>query len=489
MALAEGEGAGSPRWHIAVHGGAGAIAQSLADPEAHLAALRDAVRAGAAVLSGDDHGAEAAGGGVSRALRACLAAVVVLEDCPLFNAGRGATLTRSGVAELEASVVDGATRRCGACCGVRRVKNPVLLAARIMTDTPHCFLGFDEADRFGARCGLETCDAAYFITERRVQQLREAQARHSGAVQDHDRPAPAAPTAQQETVGAVAVAPDGSVAAATSTGGRTNKWDGRIGDTPLVGAGSYASGAAGGTWRAPPARGRCARPTVRRPLRRRTVACSGTGYGEAFIRLAAGASVCHWVEYAGLSLREAVRRVVHEQMQPGDGGFIACSRREGIVVGTDLLLLLWLLWLTMLRRRRRRRGRAMPLAPAPIARSARRLQYDRSVPCAHKRGSADRGRHLVVIQRRWWWRSWWSWRGRRGGDRTTRTHARSVAARCVRTSDHASRAIWRTACWSTAAAARLATPSCRCSLRADGYGAATCAAGVLAVAVVALAGP
>ena len=282
-------------YSLAIHGGAGTIARATLTPEAeknYRAALQAALQAGAAVL---------AGGGA--ALDAVETAVRSLEDCPLFNAGRGAVFTHEGHHEMDAALMAGHTGRAGAVAGVRAVQNPIRAARLVMEATEHVLLAYPGADNLAREHGLPLQPPAYFFTEFRHQQLQEAIA--AGRMQlDHaSAPAAAAPAAadpnwKKGTVGAVARDQHGHLAAATSTGGMTNKRYARIGDTPLIGAGTWADA-------------RCA------------ISC--TGHGEYFMRAVAAHDIACLMEYKNLPLAEACRIVVHDKLAPagGEGGLIA----------------------------------------------------------------------------------------------------------------------------------------------------------------------
>lgn len=297
---------------IAIHGGAGALSRaemSAAKEREYLDALRAVLERGQAVL---------AGGG--SALDAVTEAVRMLEDCPLFNAGHGAVFTSAGTHELDACIMDGATLRCGAIANVTRVRNPVLAARKVMENSQHVFFVGQGAEAFAREQGLELVDPSYFSTEARLAQLRRVQSEMPGAaVLDHDgramvagaQPALADPLDADSkfgTVGAVAVDAQGNVAAATSTGGITNKQVGRVGDSPLVGAGCYASN--------------------------RTCAVSTTGTGEMFIRTVAAYDVAAQMAYAGATLAQAADGVVHDKLPRigGKGGLIAVDARGNVAL-------------------------------------------------------------------------------------------------------------------------------------------------------------
>jgi beta-aspartyl-peptidase (threonine type) len=271
---------------IAIHGGAGVIARAEMSPEReHLlrAGLAAALAAGERIL--------AAGGS---ALDAVTAAVAALEDDPVFNAGRGAVYTLDGTHELEAAVMDGATQDAGAVTGVTVARNPVLLARRVLEATPHVTLGFAAADAFARSQGLVCVDPDYYHTDFRWQALQEERARLAAGGDQRDVPE----ARKHGTVGAVALDREGRLAAATSTGGRTAKWPGRIGDTPVIGAGTWAD-------------------------RRCAVSC--TGHGELFIRAAAAHDLAARLAYLDQPLEEAARAVVHGTLKElgGTGGLVA----------------------------------------------------------------------------------------------------------------------------------------------------------------------
>jgi beta-aspartyl-peptidase (threonine type) len=285
---------------IAIHGGAGTILRSAMDAaqeQAYRAALKSILDAGSALL--------AAG---APALEAVTEAVRLLEECPLFNAGKGAVYTEAGGHELDASVMDGATLSAGAVAGLTRVRNPVLAARAVMQHSGHVLMIGDAAQDFVAHHGVELVAPDWFDTPERHAQLLRAQQAAGGAMLDHDGAtlasdaAPIDPDRKFGTVGAVAMDSQGRLAAATSTGGMTNKRVGRVGDSPVIGAGCYAND---------------------------RVAVSCTGSGEMFIRAVAAYDVSALMEYAGLSLQEAAHRVVDEKLMriDGRGGLIAVDAR------------------------------------------------------------------------------------------------------------------------------------------------------------------
>lgn len=274
---------------LVIHGGAGTITRDNMTPEAeeaYHAALRASLEAGYEVLD--------AGGS---AMDAVIAAIVVMEDDSLFNAGKGAVFTSEGTNELDAAVMDGADRNAGAVAGVTRIRNPIRLARMVMDESPHVMMAGEGAETFGAQFGIETVDPEYFYTQRRWEALQRAQEAEEVSMQwwkDEDR--------MIGTVGAVARDQNGDLAAATSTGGMTNKRFGRIGDVPVIGAGTYASN--------------------------ESCAVSATGHGEYFIRNVASREICARMEHRGESLQEAAEAVVMDQLvdHGGTGGIIAIDR-------------------------------------------------------------------------------------------------------------------------------------------------------------------
>ena len=297
---------------IAIHGGAGTILRSSLSAEAEAqyhAALDGILVAGQRIL--------AAGGS---ALDAVTEAVRLLEDCPLFNAGHGAVFTAAGTHELDASVMDGATLEAGAVCCVTRVKNPVLAARRVLDHSEHVLFTGPGAEAFAAAQGLEFVDPSYFHTDARYRQWLTARGTQ-GTMLDHDAaslqaqaqepeqdPGPIDPDKKFGTVGAVAFDAQGHVAAATSTGGITNKQPGRVGDTPLIGAGCYANDA--------------------------TCAVSTTGTGEMFMRMLAAYDVAARMEYRGASLEQAAAEVVMERLPriDGRGGLVAVDTKGNVTL-------------------------------------------------------------------------------------------------------------------------------------------------------------
>lgn len=279
---------------IAVHGGAGTIARHLLNEEKqkeYEAGLQAAIDAGYAVLEG---------GGSSQ--DAVVAAVIVLEDCPLFNAGRGAVFNHEGKHEMDASLMNGFDRKAGAVAGVKNIKNPVALAKAVMEQSEHVFLAGEGAEIFAKQNAIAFESDAYFHDDFRYAQYKEALA--SDVIQlDHS------PSGDRKfsTVGAVALDQYGNMSAATSTGGMTNKKYGRVGDTPLIGAGTYANN--------------------------QTCAISCTGHGELFIRQVVAHQVHCIMMYKGLSLTEACEQVVMKDLVEieGEGGLIAIDKQGNVV--------------------------------------------------------------------------------------------------------------------------------------------------------------
>lgn len=273
----------SARCVLLVHGGAGVIRQDMdaATERAAREALADALRSG--------HAALAAGGS---ALDAVAAAVVVLEDAPYFNAGKGAVFTHDGHNELDAAIMDGASLRAGAVCGVQHVRNPVLLARAVLEHSGHVMLAGAGAEAFARTQDIALVDPAYFQTERRRQELHDALRQAAAGEQ----------VEHYGTVGAVALDAHGHVAAATSTGGMTDKRWGRIGDSPVIGGGTYAND---------------------------VCAMSGTGWGEYYIRTAAAHAVCARVQLLHESIEIAADTVINGDIPRlgGSGG--------AIVLGAD----------------------------------------------------------------------------------------------------------------------------------------------------------
>ncbi|MBZ9650940.1 isoaspartyl peptidase/L-asparaginase family protein [Psychroflexus montanilacus] len=242
------------------------------------------------------------------AVEAVEAAIVVLENIPLFNAGRGSVFTYEGENEMDASIMDGLTLNAGAVAGVKRIKNPITAARKVMENSPHVMLIGKGAEKFAKKENLRLEKPSYFYSEERYQQLMLARENnevildHSGEnkstdkeIENNDK--------KLGTVGAVALDRHGNLAAATSTGGMTNKRYGRVGDTPIIGAGTYA--------------------------KNNTCAVSGTGHGEYFLRNVVAYDISALIEYKGKSLKEAVDFVIHKKLkgQNGEAGVIALDKK------------------------------------------------------------------------------------------------------------------------------------------------------------------
>jgi beta-aspartyl-peptidase (threonine type) len=278
---------------IAIHGGAGVIEPAKMTPEKEAsfrAGLAAALDAGYAILER---------GGSS--LDAVIAAVRLMEDDPQFNAGRGAVLDQDGEAELDAAIMDGRGPRAGAVAAVRHVKNPIELARLVMDRSSSVLLVGDGAEEFALEQGVVLVPRGYFRTRARIAELEEAQ-------KAEKERGSALGFSSMGTVGAVALDRAGNLAAATSTGGLTNKHRGRVGDTPLIGAGTYANN--------------------------ETCAVSATGHGEYFIRQVAAYDVCALVAYRKLTLAQAVNEVIHQKLKAtgGEGGLIAVDTAGNTVM-------------------------------------------------------------------------------------------------------------------------------------------------------------
>lgn len=276
---------------LVIHGGAGTILKEDMTPElekAYMEGLDEALRAGFAVLE--------EGGTATNAVKA---AVVVLEDNLLFNAGRGSVFTKKGVQEMDAAIMDGKSLAAGSVAGVRNVRNPIELAAEVMQNSNHVFLSGKGANDFAIKQGVKLEPDEYFFSQFRYDQWKQIRDSDNYSL-DHTHQGLEELMKDKKfgTVGAVACDGFGNIAAATSTGGMTNKKYGRIGDSPLIGAGTYANN--------------------------NTCAISCTGHGEIFIRAVAAYDVSCLMEYKGLSLQEAMQEVVMRKLvdMEGEGGMI-----------------------------------------------------------------------------------------------------------------------------------------------------------------------
>jgi L-asparaginase / beta-aspartyl-peptidase len=295
---------GQHKWAVVLHGGAGVIERSSMTSEAeagYRAGIKEALNAAAAVLDK---------GGFS--LDAVEAAIKLLEDNPLFNAGRGAVFAADGTNQLDAAIMDGKTMQAGAVANVQRTRHPISLARAVMEQSPHVFLIGEGADAFAAHVHLEQVPPSFFFTEHRWQQLVDEMKTQGMPMPPRPAGAPAPPakpvaffeTPENHkfgTVGVVALDRNGNVAAGTSTGGLTAKRWNRVGDSPVIGAGTYASN--------------------------QSCAVSGTGTGEYFIRLTVARTICALVQYKGMPLQAAADEVIQKELTAiqGDGGIIAIT--------------------------------------------------------------------------------------------------------------------------------------------------------------------
>ncbi|WP_321489822.1 isoaspartyl peptidase/L-asparaginase [uncultured Hyphomonas sp.] len=268
----------TPQWRLAIHGGAGVITRGSMTPEQealYRAGLQEALEAGAEVLRN--------GGS---ALDAAQAAVIPMENNEIFNAGKGAVFTAAATHELDASIMEGSTRNAGAVAGVTVIKNPILAARAVMDKSEHVMFAGPGADAFAVAQGLETVPNTYFDTERRRKSLERVLETLSRTAAD-----------KHGTVGAVAIDADGNIAAATTTGGMTAKTAGRVGDSPMIGAATYAENGVCGV--------------------------SATGHGEYFIRVGVAKTICDRVKLAGESVGEAAQVALDEVAElGGDGGVV-----------------------------------------------------------------------------------------------------------------------------------------------------------------------
>lgn len=288
---------------LVIHGGAGTILKKNMTPETEAqvrSKLEEAVKKGYEILQQ---------GGSS--LDAVEQTIHILEDSPLFNAGKGAVFTNNEKNELDASIMSGADLNAGAVAGVTTIKNPISAARLVMEKSPHVLLAREGAEQFAIEQGLDTVPSSYFFTERRFKSLQKIKDSEKVKLDHDDKTAYLDPFIKDSkfgTVGCVALDKNGNLAAGTSTGGMTNKKWGRIGDSPVIGAGTYANNA--------------------------TCAVSATGHGEYFIRAAVAHDISALMEYKGLSLKEAAQEVVQNKLKKmgGDGGIIAIDAKGNLVM-------------------------------------------------------------------------------------------------------------------------------------------------------------
>ncbi len=273
-----------PKWAIAIHGGAGGNAATWTEEKKakRLAGLKQALETGKAILEK---------GGTS--LDAVEATIRVLEDDPAFNAGRGAVVTADGRAELDASIMDGKTHACGGVAAVTNVKNPISLARLVMANTKHVLLVSEGAEAFAAEQKVPLVDPSYFLSAQPVVDFDPLLVQSKGQIDSSSN-------SRIGTVGCVCLDSHGNLAAGTSTGGTNKKLHGRVGDSPIIGAGTYASN--------------------------ETCAVSGTGIGEEFIRHSVAYDISAQMKYAKKSVEAAVTEVIRHRLQPDDGGIIALSK-------------------------------------------------------------------------------------------------------------------------------------------------------------------
>ena len=296
------EGTDQPKEEVApltlvIHGGAGTIRKENMTPELeaeYIAKLTEALDEGYAVLESGGSSADAV-----------IRAISIMEESPLFNAGKGAVFTNEERNELDASIMDGATGNAGAVAGVTNIKSPIRAAYEVMVNSKHVMMSGTGAEQFAREQGLEIVDPEYFYTERRFNQLKRIKDSDESQL-DHD--AEDASDKKHGTVGAVALDKDGNIVAGTSTGGMTNKKYGRIGDSPIIGAGTFASN--------------------------KTCGVSSTGHGEYFIRSVVAYDIAALMEYKNISLQEAADYVVKEKLVEtgGTGGVVALDANGNVAM-------------------------------------------------------------------------------------------------------------------------------------------------------------
>jgi L-asparaginase / beta-aspartyl-peptidase len=289
-------------FRLVIHGGAGVILKenlTTEQEQAYRDKLKEALLAGHQILK--DGG---------KSLDAVEAVIKILEDSPLFNAGKGAVFTSAGTVELDAAIMDGATLNAGAVAGLKHIKNPINLARLVMEKSPHVMMIGAGAEKFAEKQGISFVDQKYFFTERRWKQLEKEKAKERKDRLANKKVASNFSVTQEEqkfgTVGAVALDKAGNLAAGTSTGGTTNKKFGRVGDSPIIGVGTYANN--------------------------QTCGVSATGQGEYFIRAVVAYDISALMEYKGLSLKEAADKVIMDKLVKlgGSGGVIAMDKQGNI---------------------------------------------------------------------------------------------------------------------------------------------------------------
>lgn len=287
----------SVRWAIVIHGGAGTISKSIPDSvrQVYVNALKKALQIGTRMLKNGDHGLDV----VEKVINS-------LENDPHFNAGKGAVFTHTGTHEMDAAIMDGSNLQAGAVAGVKHVKNPISAARLVMTKTRHVMLSGDGADQFAREQGLPMEPQSYFDTERRRKQWEQVKDKHSYNEDLKKDPSTYFDEHKFGTVGCVVLDTHGNLTAGTSTGGLTDKKHGRIGDSPIIGAGTYANN--------------------------KTCAISATGIGELFMRNVISYDISALMQYKGMTLEEAANEEIHHKLQPGDGGVIGVSRDGSVVM-------------------------------------------------------------------------------------------------------------------------------------------------------------
>ena len=286
----------TPKFGIVIHGGAGVIKKENMTDSLQMAyeeKLKEAIDVGHKILSE---------GGT--AIEAVQRTINVMENSPLFNSGKGAVLNAEGIAELDASIMDGKTKNAGAISGVQHIKNPINLAFKVMEESSHVMLSAQGAEEFAKLHELEFVENSYFLTEQRRRALEASKAREKGISSNEFFLS----NEKYGTVGCAALDQNGNLAAGTSTGGMTNKKYGRIGDSPIIGAGTYANN--------------------------KTCAISATGHGEYFIRNVVAHDISAMMEYQGISLEQAAKRVIQKKLTDlgGTGGIVGIDKKGNVVM-------------------------------------------------------------------------------------------------------------------------------------------------------------